>query len=160
MSDGSIEAVSDDRDDRVASAPPPRLERLLDRFEALSRDQTMAVLVEFAGQFAEPPPRFAELARDERYVVHECMTPVSLFSELRDGRIYFFADVPKSAPTIRALLAIFTQALNGEPPESVLAIPPDFVSRLMRKVGLMTRERGLNAMVARMKRHAAEAIAA
>jgi sulfur transfer protein SufE len=30
----------------------------------------------------------------------------------------------------------------------------------MRKVGLMTRERGLNAMVARMKRHAAEALAA
>lgn len=141
-------------------SPPPRLERLLDRFEALSRDQTMALLVEFADQFAELPPRFAERARDERYVVHECMTPVSLFSEVREGRIYFFADVPRSAPTIRALLAIFTQALNGEPPESVLAIPPDYVTRLMRKVGLMTRERGLNAMVARMKRHAAEALAA
>ena len=143
-----------------STAPPPRLERLLDRFEALSRDQTMALLVEFADQFPELPPHLAELARDDRYVVHECMTPVSLFSEVREGRIYFFADVPKSAPTIRALLAIFTQALNGEPPESVLAIPPDFVSRLMRKVGLMTRERGLDAMVARMKHHAAEAIAA
>ncbi|MGH7564481.1 MAG: SufE family protein [Gemmatimonadota bacterium] len=152
--------MTDEPTDRVAGLPPPRLERLLDRFEALSRDQTMAVLVEFANQFAELPPRFAELTRDERYVVHECMTPVSLFSEMQDGRIYFFADVPKSAPTIRALLAIFTQALNGEPPESVLAIPPDFVSRLMRKVGLMTRERGLNAMIARMKHHAAEALAA
>ncbi|MGH7571681.1 MAG: SufE family protein [Gemmatimonadota bacterium] len=152
--------MTDEPTDLMAGTPPPRLERLLDRFEALSRDQTMAVLVEFAGQFAELPPKFAELARDERYVVHECMTPVSLFSEVQNGRIYFFADVPKSAPTIRALLAIFTQALNGEPPETVLAIPPDYVSRLMRKVGLMTRERGLNAMVARMKRHAAEAIAA
>ncbi|MGH7550660.1 MAG: SufE family protein [Gemmatimonadota bacterium] len=152
--------MTDEPTHRVAGPPPPRLERLLDRFEALSRDQTMAVLVEFADQFAELPPRFAEQARDERYVVHECMTPVSLFSEMQDGRIYFFAEVPKSAPTIRAVLAIFTQALNGEPPESVLAIPPDFVSRLMRKVGLMTRERGLNAMVARMKRHAAEALAA
>lgn len=119
----------------------------------------MAVLVEFADQFPELPPKLVELARDERFKVHECMTPVSLFWEVRDGRIYFFADVPKSAPTVRALLAIFTQALNGEPPESVLAIPADYVSRLMRKVGLMTRQRGLDAMVARMKRHAAEALA-
>jgi cysteine desulfuration protein SufE len=139
---------------------PARLDRLLDRFERLGRDQTMALLVEFADQFPELPPRFTELARDDRYKIHECMTPVSLFSELRDGRIYFFADVPREAPTVRALLTIFTQALNGQPPEVVLAIPSDYVSRLMRKVGLMTRERGLNAMVARMKRHAAEALAA
>jgi cysteine desulfuration protein SufE len=139
---------------------PERLDHLLDRFERLGRDQTMALLVQFADQFPGLPPKFAELARDDRYKIHECMTPVSLFSELRDGRIYFFADVPREAPTVRALLSIFTQALNGQPPEVVLAIPSDYVSRLMRKVGLMTRERGLNAMVARMKRHAAEALAA
>ena len=144
----------------AASTPPARLDRLLDRFEKLGRDQTMALLVEFADQFPELPPRFAGLARDDRYKIHECMTPVSLFSELRDGRIYFFAEVPREAPTVRALLTIFTQALNGEPPETVLAIPSDYVSRLMKKVGLMTRERGLNAMVARMKRHAVEALAA
>lgn len=142
------------------ATPPARLDRLLDRFEKLGRDQTMALLVEFADQFPDLPPRFAALARDDRYKVHECMTPVSLFSECRDGRIYFFADVPREAPTVRAVLTIFTQALNGEPPETVLAIPSDYVSRLMRKVGLMTRERGLNAMVARMKRHAIEALAA
>ena len=142
------------------STPPARLDRLLDRFEKLGRDQTMALLVEFADQFPELPPRFAGLARDDRYKIHECMTPVSLFSELRDGRIYFFAEVPREAPTVRALITIFTQALNGEPPETVLAIPSDYVSRLMKKVGLMTRERGLNAMVARMKRHAVEALAA
>jgi len=139
---------------------PARLDRLLDRFERLGRDQTMALLVEFADQFPELPTRFTERARDDRYKIHECMTPVSLFSECRDGRIYFFADVPREAPTVRALLTIFTQALNGEPPETVLAIPSDYVSRLMRKVGLMTRERGLNAMVVRMKRHALEALAA
>jgi cysteine desulfuration protein SufE len=147
-------------DSDATSTPPARLDRLLDRFERLGREQTMALLVELADQFPELPPRFAEVARDDRYKVHECMTPVSLFSELRDGRIYFYADVPREAPTVRALLTIFTQALNGEPPEAVLAIPSDYVSRLMRKVGLMTRERGLNAMVARMKRHAVEALAA
>lgn len=139
---------------------PAGLARVLDVFGTLGRDQTMQVLVEYAGRFPELPARYTGLAEDERYKVHECMTPVALFSEIVDGGIYFYADVPRSAPTIRALLAIFTEALNGQPPETVLAVPPDYVSRLMRKVGLSTRERGLNAMVARMKRHAAEALAA
>lgn len=137
---------------------PPELERLLERFERMGREQTMAVLVEFADRFPELPERYRELGDVEAYRVHECMTPVALFHEVEDGKIFFYADVPRESPTIRALLAIFTEALNGRPPETVLAIPSDFVTRLMRKVGLMTRERGLNAMLARMKRHAAEAI--
>lgn len=139
---------------------PAELERLLDTFATLGREQTMQLLVEYADRFPKLPERYAEMAADDIYRVHECMTPVSLFSEIRDGGIWFYADVPRSAPTVRALLAIFTQALNGKPPETVLAIPSDFVARLMQKVGLSTRERGLNAMIARMKRHAAEALAA
>lgn len=140
---------------------PPELERVLDRFALFGREQTMQALVDYAKRFPPLPERFAGLADDEEYKVHECMTPVALFSEVDDaGNLRFWADVPESAPTIRALIAIFTEALNGKPPETVLAIPPDFVSTLMRKVGLSTRERGLNAMVARMKRHAREALAA
>ncbi len=143
----------------ITAAPPTELERLVERFSRLSREQTMQALVEFADQFPELPERFAELSDLDEYRVHECMTPVALFSETLDGKIYFYADVPRSAPTIRALLTIFMRALNGSSPHSVLAIPPDFVSRLMAKVGLMTRVVGLNAMVGRMKHHAAEALA-
>lgn len=120
----------------------------------------MQVLVEYADRFPALPDRFAPLVGEDGYAVHECMTPVSLFSEVVDERIFYYADVPKTAPTVRALLTILTESLNGKRPDAVLAIPPDFVSKLMRKVGLMTRERGLNAMLARMKRHAEEARAA
>jgi cysteine desulfuration protein SufE len=51
-------------------------------------------------------------------------------------------------------------ALNGEPPQTTLAIPPDFVRQVMSKIGLGTREVGLNAMVERLKRAAREASAA
>jgi hypothetical protein len=34
------------------------------------------------------------------------MTPVALFSEVDDGTIRFYADVPRNAPTIRALQSI------------------------------------------------------
>lgn len=143
-----------------AEAAPRELERLLARFATLTREQTMQILVEYANKFPELPDRFGAWIGDETYKVHECMTPVSLFWDLAEGGIFFYADVPKSAPTVRALLTIFTESLNGKPPEAILAIPNDFVSRLMRKVGLSTRERGLHAMVDRMKRHAREALAA
>ncbi|MGH7567180.1 MAG: SufE family protein [Gemmatimonadota bacterium] len=139
---------------------PPELDRVLDVFSRLGREQTMQALVDYANRFPELPDRFVALAASEEHKVHECMTPVALFSEVDDGRIRFYADVPRNAPTIRALLAILMSGLNGRPAEDVLAIPADFVSRLMRNVGLSTRERGLQAILARMKRHAREAIAA
>jgi cysteine desulfuration protein SufE len=139
---------------------PPELARVLDVFSRLGREQTMQALVDYANRFPELPERFAALAASEAHKVHECMTPVALFSEVDDGRIRFYADVPRNAPTIRALLSILMQGLNDHTPEDVLAIPPDFVSRLMRNVGLSTRERGLLAILARMKRHAREALAA
>jgi cysteine desulfuration protein SufE len=46
------------------------------------------------------------------------------------------------------------EAVNGQTPESVLAIPADFVRQVMDKLGLGTREIGLNAMVDRLKRAA------
>lgn len=141
------------------SGIPPSLERLLRRFSTLTPDLARQALVQYANRFPELPERFAALDA-EAYRVHECMTPVALFPELVDGRMYFHADVPREAPTIRALLAMLFGALNGEPPETTLAIPPDFVPQVMGKLGLATREVGLNAMVARLKAAAREAQAA
>jgi cysteine desulfuration protein SufE len=86
--------------------------------------------------------------------VHECQTPVAIFPEVERGRMHFHADVPQGAPTIRALLAMLFEALNDQPPEVTLAIPPDFVRQVMSKLGLGTREVGLNAIVERLKRAA------
>ena len=141
-------------------ALPPELERVLDLFSRLGREQTMQALVDYANRFPELPDRFAALAASEEHKVHECMTPVALFSEVDAGAIRFYADVPQNAPTIRALLSILMAGLNGRPPGDVLSIPSDFVTRLMRNVGLSTRERGLQAILARMKRHARDALAA
>jgi hypothetical protein len=92
-----------------------------------------------------------------RIRVHECQTPVAIYPEVVDGRLHFYADVPQGAPTIRALLAMIFEAVNDETPESVLAIPSDFVRQVMDKLGLGTREVGLNAMVDRLKRAARQA---
>jgi cysteine desulfuration protein SufE len=80
---------------------------------------------------------------------------------MRDGKLYFYADLDaRQSPTIAAFLAILFSAVNGQPPETTLAIPNDFVRRMMEGIGLAGREAGLDAMLARVKRHAARALAA
>jgi cysteine desulfuration protein SufE len=86
---------------------------------------------------------------------------VDLFPEAHDGKIWFHADLnPRQSPTIAAFLAILFQAINGQPPEVALAIPNDFVRQVMEGIGLAGREVGLEAMVARIKRHARAALEA
>jgi cysteine desulfuration protein SufE len=139
--------------DPITPQVPPGIEKLLRRFATLTPDLTRQALVQYANRLPAVPERFAGHDR-EAYRVHECQTPVAIFPEVTDGKMWFHADVPQGAPTIRALLAMLFDALNGQPPEAVLAIPPDFVRQVMGKIGLETREVGLNAMVERLKRAA------
>ena len=117
----------------------------------------MAALVAYAKKLEPLPDRFRELA-DERYVVPECQTPVRLFPESGNGKLHFYADIDtRQSPTVAAFLSIVFGAVNDEPPAATLAIPPDFVRTVMQSMGLGTREVGLDALVARLKRLALEA---
>jgi cysteine desulfuration protein SufE len=81
-----------------------------------------------------------------------------VFPEVHDGKLHFYADVNvRQSPTIAAFLAIVFSAINDQPPATTIAIPDDFVQRMMQGLGLSARETGLNAMVARLKRHARDA---
>lgn len=132
---------------------PPGIQKLLNRFASLTPDMTRQALVQYSRRLAPLPERYRELD-PEQYRVHECQTPVALYPEVVDGKMYYHADVPQSSPTIRALLAMLFEALNGQPPQATLAIPQDFVRQVMGKIGLQAREVGLNAMVERLKRAA------
>lgn len=143
-------------DHATAGEIPPGIQKILKRFATLTPDLTRQALVQYANRLPPLPQKFQELNREE-YAVHECQTPVAIYPEVVDGRMYYHADVPQGAPTIRALLAMIFEAVNGQPPQTVLAIPHDFVRQVMDRIGLGTREVGLNAMVERLKRAAREA---
>ena len=137
---------------------PAGIQKILKRFATLTPDLTRQALVQYANKLPPLPERFRSLDREE-YAVHECMTPVAIYPEVVDGKMRYYADVPASAPTIRALLAMIFEAVNDQPPETVLAIPADFVRQVMDKLGLGTREVGLNAMVDRLRMAARQASA-
>ena len=136
---------------------PPSIQRVLDYFRKLSREDKMQALVQYSKKLEPLPERFAALDRAP-FTVPECQTRVDVFPEMRDGKLYFYADLnPRQSPTIAAFLAILFAAVNGQPPATTLAIPSDFVRNVMESIGLGAREVGLNAMVERLKRYAREA---
>ena len=136
---------------------PPSIDKILRRFATLSPDMTRQALVQYANKLP-PLPRHLQGVDLEQYRVHECQTPVAIFPEVRDGKMYYHAEVPRESAAIRALLAMIFDAVNGQPPETVLAIPPDFVRQVMGRIGLSAREAGLTAMVERLKRAARAAV--
>jgi cysteine desulfuration protein SufE len=139
------------------SALPPSIERVLRMFRSLSREEKMSALVQYSRKLEPVPERFRALDPSE-FTVPECMTRVDLFPEIDQGKLHMYADVDaKQSPTVAAVLAIILGAVNGQPPATALALPADFVRQLMQSIGLGAREAGLNAMVARIKRFAAEA---
>lgn len=117
----------------------------------------MQALVQYSKKLEPLPERFRNLDRAD-FTVPECQTRVDIIPEVVDGKMFFHADLnARQSPTIAAVLAIIFGAVNGQPPSTTLAIPQDFVRTMMESIGLGAREVGLNAMVARLKRYAAQA---
>jgi cysteine desulfuration protein SufE len=138
----------------TTQALPESVSRVLARFRSLSREDKMQALVQYSKKLEPVPERFLTLDRAE-FTVPECQTRVDLFPEVVDGKLHFYADLNcRQSPTIAAFLAILFSAINDQPPAVALAIPDDFVSQVMADIGLSSREAGLNAMLARVKRFA------
>lgn len=147
-------------DPAAAQGMPPAVERVLRQFRALDREEKMQALLHYSKRLEPVPDRYAEVDRSQ-FEVPECQTPVALFAESRDGRMYYYAEVNvRQSPTVAAFLAILFSAINGATPEQIMAIPSDFVRQVMDGIGLAGRESGLRAMLARVQRHAALAQAA
>lgn len=139
------------------SVVPPGIDRVLKLFRSMQREEKMQALVQYSRKLEPLPDRLKDIPRTG-LTVHECQTPVDIIPEYRDGKIHFYADVnARQSPTVAAVLAIVLSAVNDQPPEATLAIPQDFVRTVMESIGLGAREAGLNAIIARLKRHARDA---
>lgn len=148
------------RDPETTAAVPPTIARVLRYFQSLGREEKMQALLAYSKRLEPIPERLRDLDRGS-FAVPECQTRVDLFPEYRDGKMHYYADLDvRQSPTIAAFLAILFSAINDQPPATALAIPGDFVRQVMEGIGLAGREPGLNAMLTRVKRFAAQAAAA
>ncbi|MEO5902472.1 MAG: SufE family protein [Gemmatimonadaceae bacterium] len=144
--------------DPTTPAIPPSIDRVLKLFRSMTREEKMQALVSYSKKLEPFPERLKDIDRTN-FTVPECQTRVDIVPEVVDGKMFFHADLNvRQSPTIAAVLAIIFGAVNGQSPETTLAIPSDFVRTLMESIGLGARESGLNAMITRLKRYAASAL--
>lgn len=134
---------------------PPRLAEIIEDFQLVTDSEKLEYLMELAD--ALPPlPDWLLTRRDEMEEVHECMSPVFVYAKKNDdGRINFFLDVPKEAPTVRGYATILQEGLNNTTLDELMGVPTEFYLQMgLQQVLSGQRLTGIGAILAHMKRQA------
>ena len=142
-------------DERLSS----RLNEIVAEFSELEPRERLELLLEFAENLPQLPPRYQAERDTGEHRVHECQTPVFIWVELDDSRVQILADVAPEAPTVKGFVAVLADAFAGAAPEEVLAVEPNLVHRLglIDSLGMM-RARGLQAILYYIRRQVAAAL--
>jgi cysteine desulfuration protein SufE len=82
------------------SESPKALQAIIEEFEEATPEERLDMLLEFALGLPDLPEEI-QSARDTMEQVHECQTPVFLLARLKDGKVYYYLDIPPEAPTVR-----------------------------------------------------------
>jgi cysteine desulfuration protein SufE len=135
----------------------PRLQDIVDDFDAVSGQEKLQLLLEFSGELPPLPDRFAG-HRDRMEAVPECQSPLFLAVEVADdGVVHLFFDAPPEAPTTRGFASILYSGLDGLTAPEILATPGEFTTALgLQDLVSPLRLRGMAAMLARIKRQVQE----
>lgn len=132
-----------------------RLREISEDFQLCESQEKLELLLDFAESMA-PLPDWLEADHDHMQLVHECMTPVYIATEMVEGAMKFYFDVPRQSPTVRGFAAILGEGLDGATPDQILQIPDDFYMQLgLETVLTHQRLNGMAAILANIKRLAA-----
>jgi cysteine desulfuration protein SufE len=99
------------------------------------------------------PPMSVDFKTEDRKI-KGCQSTVWLYSEHKDGRIYYQAD--SEAIIVKGLVSMLVKVLSGQKPEDIVSTTLDFIEKIGLQSHLaQTRANGLNAMIRQMKLDAA-----
>ena len=135
----------------------PRLQEIVDDFNAMAGKDRLQLLLEFSQELPALPGRYAE-DHDLLERVPECQSPLFLAVEVEpDATVHLFFDAPPEAPTTRGFAGILHAGLDGLDADEVLATPGEFSSQLgLQELVSPLRLRGMAAMLGRIKRQVRE----
>lgn len=130
----------------------PALRQIVEEFGDATPRERLDYLLEYAMDLPDLPERLEE-QRDSMEQVHECQTPVFLHTEIEDGKVFFYLDIPRESPTVRGYASIVVSGLNGTTPEEVQRTPDDLYLMLgLAEAITPQRLRGLYFLLQYMKR--------
>jgi cysteine desulfuration protein SufE len=94
--------------------------------------------------------------------VVECATPFFLATDVDEtGTVHMWFDAPRESPTVRGYAAILAEGLQDATVEEINALDGDFYMAMgLHHVLTPQRLRGMDAIVARLKRQVREHAAA
>ncbi len=131
---------------------PAALQTIIHEFREVLPRERLELLLEYADSLPDLPARLHE-KRDNMEQIHECQSPVFLHTEIEQGQVYFYLDIPREAPTVRGYAGILVEGLNGAAPAAIQAMPEDVYLLLgLHEAITPQRLRGLHALAVYMKR--------
>ena len=101
---------------------PPALQQIIAEFREATPRERMEYLLEYAYSLPALPPAL-EAQRDQMERVHECQAQVFLATELSDGVVRFYLDIPMESPTVRGYASILVEGFQGATAAAVLRHP-------------------------------------
>ncbi|MBI3508136.1 MAG: SufE family protein [Chlamydiia bacterium] len=126
-----------------------KVEAIQKIFQDLNAESRYKAMIEMGRKLTLLPPTQKIFAN----IVPGCQSILYLYSELREGKIYFHAF--SEALISAGMAAILVQAYSGETPETILKISPDFLKTIGIEGSLTpNRSHGLYHIHLRMKQDA------
>ena len=111
------------------------------------------MLIEFSETLPALSPQRAAIPAPSECRVQECQTAVDLWVDVSDGTVMLEALVPRQSPTIRGLVALMIEGINGARVDDVLEMHDNILEPLGLAETLgMTRQHGTRGLVAAIKR--------
>lgn len=131
---------------------PERLQEIVEDFSYIQGQEKLEYLLEFAEKLP-PLPEWLQGKRDEMDQVHECLTPVFVYVEKRDGKLHYYFDIPPEAPTVRGFASVLHEGLSETTPQEVIQVPDQFYLQMgLQTVITGQRLNGVTALLIHMKR--------
>lgn len=128
-------------------------DEFLEIFSDLDDREKLEVIVGFSEELAPVSAARGTAPFPSSCRVQECQTAVHLWVDVVDGKVQLEADVPRNSVTVRGLVAIIVNALNGADAAAVLDLPEDLLPLLGLESALgMTRRQGLRGVMSRIHR--------
>ncbi|MEZ4676869.1 MAG: SufE family protein [Caldilineaceae bacterium] len=147
--------MSETTTEEKISQCPAALQDIIYEFHDATPRERLEMLIEFSDELPDLPERLHG-QRDSMEQVHECQSPVFLHTEINDGHVAIFLDIPREAPTVRGYAGILAEGLQQATPAEVLETPVDIYLLLgLQEAITPQRLRGLHALMIYIKRQVA-----
>lgn len=133
---------------------PPKLDQIIQLFDSLPEEERRETLVAYADAARKQEPRPGEkfdledVRKDE-----ECADTVGVYLEVDgDGKAHLRMTLGPEVQTLtRAMTAILCKGLDGATPAEIIALPSDFVTRIVGAELVRVRSQTVYYVLTRIK---------